>query len=288
MLKLVSDSYYNEIKIKPEVHYNNFKYIRIIPKGDKVYLWFNPKSNKPILIREKFKEKFEIIKETYNNKCQPSSLYSGENGTLLYGTIFTHESEKFYSIENIFFYKNRNISGTNWRNKFKNITNCLQSKDIQKCFNKMNILSTLTEIIENEEGLIERFPANAYSIQYLFSNSNIVYYQPITNSNNENRIEREFTVKACIHHDHYNLYDDENKKEYIGNAYIPDYKTSVYMNSKFRKIRENDNLDLLEESEDEEDFENISHDKFVDLEKKERLWFSFDKTHSLWKPIIKI
>jgi hypothetical protein len=39
------------------------------------------------------------------------------------------------------------------------------------------------------------------------------------------------------------------------------------MNNEFRRIKENGNLDLLEESDDEEEFENVSVDKFVDLEK---------------------
>ena len=37
------------------------------------------------------------------------------------------------------------------------------------------------------------------------------------------------------------------------------------MNSLFRNIKENGNLDLLEESDDEEEFENIALDKFVYL-----------------------
>ena len=40
------------------------------------------------------------------------------------------------------------------------------------------------------------------------------------------------------------------------------------MNSLFRNIKENRNLDLLEESDDEEEFENTSLDKFVDLDKE--------------------
>ena len=35
------------------------------------------------------------------------------------------------------------------------------------------------------------------------------------------------------------------------------------MNTLFRNIKENQNLDALEESDDEEEFENISLDKFV-------------------------
>ena len=35
------------------------------------------------------------------------------------------------------------------------------------------------------------------------------------------------------------------------------------MNNIFRNIKENTNLDALEESDDEEEFENISLDKYV-------------------------
>ena len=38
------------------------------------------------------------------------------------------------------------------------------------------------------------------------------------------------------------------------------------MNSLFRNIKENANLDALEESDDEDEFENISPDKFVDMD----------------------
>lgn len=51
-------------------------------------------------------------------------------------------------------------------------------------------------------------------------------------------------------------------------AAIPDYKTSVFMNALFRNIKENRSLDALEESDDEDEFENTNIDKFVDLTKK--------------------
>ena len=35
------------------------------------------------------------------------------------------------------------------------------------------------------------------------------------------------------------------------------------MNSLFRNIKENKNIDYIEESEDESDFENTSEDKYV-------------------------
>jgi hypothetical protein len=95
-----------------------------------------------------------------------------------------------------------------------------------------------------------------------------------------------FKVKVNIKQDIYNLYcDNDGNDHYYGVAYIPDYKTSVFMNSLFRNIKENKNLDLLEESDDDEEFENINENKFVDLNKTVLLQCSYVEKVRKWKPI---
>ena len=79
-----------------------------------------------------------------------------------------------------------------------------------------------------------------------------------------------FRVKANTKNDIYELYCFNNNNtpdHYYNIAFIPDYKTSVMMNNIFRYIKENINLDSLEESDDEEELKNIDEDKYVDLEK---------------------
>ena len=56
------------------------------------------------------------------------------------------------------------------------------------------------------------------------------------------------------------------------------------MNTIFRKIRENQNLDYIEESEDEEDFENIDDNKFIDLEKSIYMLCSYNRKFQKWIP----
>jgi hypothetical protein len=68
-------------------------------------------------------------------------------------------------------------------------------------------------------------------------------------------------------------------------AHIPDYKTSVFMNKLFRNIKENHNLDSLEESDEEEEFENIQIDKFVDLSKILKMRCSFNYKFKKWVPM---
>ena len=69
-------------------------------------------------------------------------------------------------------------------------------------------------------------------------------------------------------------------------AHIPNYKTSVMMNSIFRNIKENRNLDALEESDDEEEFVDADKNKnrFVDLSKCVRMTCMFNHRFKRWQP----
>jgi len=91
-----------------------------------------------------------------------------------------------------------------------------------------------------------------------------------------------FEVKPDIQNDIYHLYCDGD--EYYGTACIPDFKTSMMMNKLFRKIKENNDLDKLEESDDEEEFENPNIDKFVYLDKIYKFECQLNKRFKKWVP----
>jgi len=73
-------------------------------------------------------------------------------------------------------------------------------------------------------------------------------------------------------------------KEKYDIAYIPNIKTSVFMNNIFRNIRENKNIDYIEESDDEDNFENTAEDKYVDLKKVVIMECSFHNKFKKWVP----
>jgi hypothetical protein len=142
----------------------------------------------------------------------------------------------------------------------------------------VNIVSRhSTSSIENNKKYIEK--SNDYN------NTN----------NNNNKKYKIFIVSADIQNDIYNLVDpdavinDNELSNYaISNkliASIPDYKTSVFMNTLFRNIKENRSLDALEESDDEDEFENTNIDKFVDLTKKIKMKCIFNYKFKKWTPI---
>jgi hypothetical protein len=67
-------------------------------------------------------------------------------------------------------------------------------------------------------------------------------------------------------------------------AFITDFKTSVMMNKLFRNIKENDNLDALEDSDDEEEFENTNVDRFVFLDREYEMTCSYNQKFKKWMP----
>ena len=96
-----------------------------------------------------------------------------------------------------------------------------------------------------------------------------------------------FQVTADIQFDIYHLfaYGKNNSIVYYNVAYIPNIKTSYFMNSLFRNIRENKNIDYIEESDEEDDFENISEDKYVNLNKIMNIECIFNYKFKRWIPI---
>ena len=96
-----------------------------------------------------------------------------------------------------------------------------------------------------------------------------------------------FQVVADLQFDIYHLYAEgaNGLPIYCGLMSMPTYKASVFMNSIFRKIRENRNLDYIEESDDEDDFENTDETKYVDLEKVANIECVFHSKFKKWTPV---
>ena len=61
-------------------------------------------------------------------------------------------------------------------------------------------------------------------------------------------------------------------------------KTSKLLNSIFRNIKESTNFDLLEESDDDDDFENTSDNKY-NLDNTVYMDCIFNKKFNSWEPV---
>uniref|UniRef100_A0A6C0DAE7 mRNA capping enzyme adenylation domain-containing protein n=1 Tax=viral metagenome TaxID=1070528 RepID=A0A6C0DAE7_9ZZZZ len=96
-----------------------------------------------------------------------------------------------------------------------------------------------------------------------------------------------FQVTADIQFDIYHLfaYGKNNMPVYYNVAYVPNYKSSIFLNGLFRNIRENKNLDYIEESDDEDDFQNMNEDKYVDINKIVLMECVFNHKFKRWTPV---
>ena len=174
----------------------------------------------------------------------------------------------------------------------------IQFRNEQNIFNKPLIDTSLPYPITSNPITSNPITSNPITSNSITSNSitsNPITSNPIKsypkqiNKQSSSRRDREkvFKIKADIQNDIYNLYD-VNGSEIIDIVYIPDYKTSVMMNKLFRNIKENQNLDALEESDDEEEFQNDKIDKFVYLDRSYDMVCEYNNKYKKWQPLRQI
>ena len=281
----------------------NFDIILAIPCGIKCFAWFTIFNNKyTCIVLELENNKKKEIKniKIINTSFSKSLCY----GTIIYGTLFNYKNNNFFSIEDIFLYKNRDLSGENWINKFNKIIDILKDDIKQISYNNDFTIFGLPIISHSNENLVNIVDSDInykiHCVQYYNSNKTNSYTvlrfdSFIKTETKEIKEIKEFKqievipkyivleVKPDIQNDIYNLYCYNNI--FCGIACIPDYKTSIMMNKLFRNIKENEDLDKLEESDDEEEFENPNIDKFVHLEKSFKMKCHYNKRFKKWVPL---
>jgi hypothetical protein len=266
----------------------------IIPKGIKMFAWFTFWKGQNVCFFIKLNEKGCIIVSDIN--IYPVN-FSNEIalGTIFYGTYFDIKGQNFFSCENIFYYKGRCIEHYNFKDKLHKIGSLFTNNEIiQKSFTKYCVVFGLPIIKSNYTQAYETVKLmtyNIYGIQVynIDKNDNVDNSQPLgifLTKNQQINLEGIFRVKAAPNCDIYNLfcYDPKNINQPYSIALIPTYKSSVLMNSLFRSIKENSNLDLLEESDDEDEFQNISENKFVNLEKSYIMKCIYNIKIKKWEP----
>ena len=295
----------------------DFDLLLAIPDGKKCFAWFTSYKNNMICILieldNRNKKEFKNIKII--NCCFSSSLCYG---TLFFGTLFYHMNNQFFSIEDICLYKGKDMINFDFKYKINQISYILKNEIKQISYNNTFVVFGLPVISNNADDFerkISTITYKLYSIKYVKNNchftltfdkfksqfkENIVMSvkenivasvkENIVTSVKENIVEKRFISKQdkifmCkpdIQNDIYHLYTSDN--EYVGLAAIPDYKTSVMMNKLFRIIKENNDLDALEESDDEEEFENSNVDKFVHLNNSYKMVCVFNNKFRKWVP----
>jgi hypothetical protein len=271
-----------------------------IPYGKKSFGWFtvNYETNQPVclLISCDYKTVKPIV------ACYDKRLTYGCIGTIVYGTVFSHEKNQVFSVEDILFYKGKNKVHTVYKEKLELLSHIFEKEINQTAiYNEQFVIFGLPIMKPHFSELLHCIASLQYKIshiQYRYLNrgtnveaiSSLQYMKPTAQFiqyRNNKLVEAVFKIKPDIQNDIYHLfvYHNGNRDHYYDIAFIPDYKTSVMMNFLFRIIKENKNLDALEESDDEEEFESERVDKFVHLNKVILMNCQYNWKFKRWVPI---
>lgn len=258
-----------------------------IPYGKKYFAWFTYYKNQNVcFLMEIYSKnnkinKIEIISSCYTNKLA--------YGTILYGCIVQNEEQRFFVTEDVLYYKGKSIHYSNRLEKFEILEKIFSKHIKQIAYCNKSVIFGLPVMHSNYDTLLDNISNLDYPI-YCIKCINLKNGARSYNYLYKKTDRKQYTtfiVKANIQNDIYELYDNNNtcSSEYKSIAHIPSYTTSVFMNKLFRNIKENNNLDTLEESDDEEEFENIDNSKFVDLNKQLKMKCVLNQRFNKWVPI---
>ena len=258
-----------EKNIKHSVSFNTQGIFMAIPKGDKFFVWFVMYKGTPCcFIINKRTKKYEQILCSFDKTL---SL-----GTILYGTKINYKNKPFFTFEDIYYFKGKKLI-RNFKEKQIYI-----NKVFQTVKNYSNFMVFGFPVYNNSYkeliGNIKNIYYPIYSIQFRDNSVNNPYLTKLyeTVKNIKSAV---FCVKPDTVVDIYKLYCKNN--EFYGIAHIPNIKISIFMNEIFREIKENRNIDFIEES-DEEEFEKNDNSNIINT--KINIECVFNEKFKAWIP----
>ena len=276
-----------ELCYEKKSHNKVFKDVCLaIPKGQKCFAWFTFYREEPIC--------FFLFKDYKSNKiitikshlvCFNELLCAG---TVVYGTFINHKQNKFFYVEDILMYQNKSITNNSFSQKL-NYLHEFFSHIKQTTYGEQFVVFGMVPMHSKYSELrkmVQEFYVETHHIQHrsLHKPDQFIITSSFKKSTEERNFIRTFKVKAESQNDIYSLYIfNKGKEEYYDTAYVSNFDNSSYLNSLFRKIKENNNLDALEESDSEEEFECISDDKFM-LHKTFIMDCKYNSKFKKWEP----
>jgi len=228
----------------------NADYIVAIPQGIKCFAWFTVVTDKSVCLIMELTNNKQISNIKIVNSCFSEEL---SYGTILYGTKVN--GTLFY-IEDIFSYKGNSLSMISWGEKLNLFYKLLKNDLRQVAYNKSFMVFGLPLMYKTNEEIEQALLTyKIENIQYkLFHkvNNYLVLCTSELGKSELGKRDNVFIIRPDILDDIYYIYTLNSvlQEEKQGVINIPNYDTSVKMNKLFRIIKENDNLDSLEESDE--------------------------------------
>ena len=286
-----------------------------IPYGKKAYIWYTFCNENTVCLLLELNRDNQLNDNISIFSTSQKIPKDFELGTIISGTIYeeTEKESKYFIVDDIHMYKGITISTKSFSFKSGFLYDFFSQNDRE--------VKIALVVLWNNSGSdkYDNIPYNIRHIQYRSTNQILPHYNVsnikkfttdllaisvsaplslekkkfIINTNWRFDFSKPiykqnvyFYVKADIAYDVYYL-GALSKKDiiYCQNALVLNFKTSVLLNTIFRKIKENQCLDFVEDSDDETDFEDVREDKLVDLNKECIMECYFHVKFKKWIPI---
>ena len=292
-----------ELSYEPKLHkkvYSSVYYI--IPKGPKALVWYTYWQDQNVCLLIRLNERGNYSDIQYYNSTFSNQLALG---TIIYGTHFLLHHRPYFSCEQLYYYKGICVQKKPYAMRLALMADMFDQHVGQTAHTTNSLvvgLPVMTETYEEALAVSNDLPYKTYGIAAPMPVRQVPMPlekqapvrlvpmplekqapMPVPLERPQSLNKAIFKVKADLIADIYHLYTAKDILH--STALVPTYKSSVFLNSLFRKIKENSNLDLLEESDDEDEFENTSLDKFVDLEKTIIMECVYLKRFQKWQPV---
>jgi hypothetical protein len=295
---------------------SNYDICVAIPSGKKKIAWFTYHGDKDACFLLDLNKDQQVTKMV--NVAEETAAANFDTklalGTVLYGSLCDIEEKQVYIIEDIYFYCGLPMRQMTFGEKLTHLKAlmskvpmsntqivfalpymCLVSGDA-KLLDSLQFYESITSMSAYTSHHVQ-FRSSSDIVPYLnhvykkrqeqqpanLLGSSILFPRTDLDHNVQSKLKNAvFKVTADIQNDVYHLFAMDG---YINIAYIGSRDSSVFMNGLFRTIRENENIDYGEESEDEEMFQNTSLDKYVDLKKECKMHCVYHTKFRKWVPI---
>jgi hypothetical protein len=283
-----------------------------IPNGKKQFMWFTYNEDTDACFLLEINKDHKVTK--FVNVATDNFDHELAYGTILYGSLCEVSEKQVFIVEDMYYFCGLLIKHLTFGEKltyYKALMSMKHMPTLQIALPYMCMVAgdnALLDSLPFFESMVKKTAYTTHHVQFRSSKTiapylNHIYKKkcnvdfaasaadqtvllfPRTDLDHYaqmNLKEAVFRVTADLQNDVYHLFAYDG---YTNIAYIGSREASVYMNSLFRNIRENTNVDYGEESEDEDVFQNTSLDKYVDLKKEYKMHCVYNVKFKKWVPV---
>lgn len=274
----------------------------VLPVGKPAMLWFTFFEDGHaafVVTKTQRGNRYDIVRTCFESELAYGTVLSG---------IFTIRSKEdgtphsFFCANDVLYYKGNSLRDSTLFGRLSTLYRIFNNNEVGNLGPTDDVLTIKTSVMTSDftlaQGHLNTLPYPAYGIR-MFNLRDKQSVGILTANNNKSvssDIRCVFLVKANADPDSYTLFGkdpnggnaqcnaESEKLVSVGLALVPSYSDSVRMNLLFRNIRENVSLDYIEESEDEDEFQDINPTKYLLDGAKHKMNCYFSKACNRWVP----